>query len=222
MKTNSELQQDVQNAIMWEPLLHAAEIGVTVQDGVVTLSGVVDSYFKKTEAEDAARKVLGVKALVEHIEVRFPNFWSKTDVEVAIEVLAAFKNKYAVPEEKIDIEVREGWVTLSGEVPWNYQRVASENAVKHLTGVKGVHNNIKIKSEIHDAIEKKEVEDAIARHWSLDSSNVRVSVHGTTVTLNGTVDSGYQRSEIARIVWNTPGIWHVDNKLEVDFNRAFY
>lgn len=221
MKTNSQLQQDVQNAIKWEPLLHAAEIGVTAQDGIVTLSGVVDNYFKKTEAQHAALKVLGVKALVEHIEVRFPSDWSKTDVQVAIEVLAAFKNKYAIPEGKIDIEVKDGWVTLSGELPWNYQRVSAENAVKHLEGVKGLHNNITIKSEINDAIEKKVVNDAIARHWSLDSSNVNVTVHGTTVTLSGTVDSGYQRSEIGRIVWNTPGIWDVKNELEIDFDYAF-
>lgn len=221
MKTNSQLQQDVQNAIKWEPLLHAAEIGVTAQDGIVTLSGVVDNYFKKTEAQHAALKVLGVKALVEHIEVRFPSDWSKTDVQLAIEVLAAFKNKYSIPEDKIDIEVKDGWVTLSGELPWNYQRISAENAVKHLEGVKGVHNNITIKSEIDDAIEKKAVEAAIARHWSLDSSNVDVTVHGTTVTLSGTVDSGYQRSEIGRITWNTPGIWHVNNELEVDFDYDF-
>lgn len=221
MKTNLALQTDVQNAIMWEPLLHAAEIGVTAKDGVVSLTGVVDSYLKKTEAQDAALKVVGVKALVEHIEVKFPSSWSKTDEEVAVEILAAFKNNYSVPEEKIDIEVKNGWVTLSGQLPWNYQRVAAENAVKHLAGVKGVSNKITIKSEIQDAIEKKAVESAIARHWSIDSSNVNVTVHGTNVTLSGTVDSWYQKSEVGRIAWNTPGISHVKNELTVDYEYAY-
>lgn len=221
MKTNSKLQQDVQNAIKWEPLLHAAEIGVTAKDGVVSLTGVVDSYLKKTEAEDAARKVHGVKALVENIDVKFQSAWNKSDTEVANEVLEAFKNSYSLPNDRLTIKVEKGWVTLDGEIPWNYQREAAHNAVKHLTGVKGVSNNIKIKSEVHDAIEQKDVEDAIARHWSIDNSNITVSVDKTTVTLSGTVDSWYQKSEVGRIAWNTPGISHVKNELMVDYEYAY-
>lgn len=221
MKTNSKLQQDVQNAIKWEPLLHAAEIGVTAKDGVVSLTGVVDSYLKKTEAEDAARKVHGVKALVENIDVKFQSAWNKSDTEVANEVLEAFKNSYLLPNDRLTIKVEKGWVTLDGEIPWNYQREAAHNAVKHLTGVKGVSNNIKIKSEVHDAIEQKDVEDAIARHWSIDNSNITVSVDKTTVTLSGTVDSWYQKSEVGRIAWNTPGISHVKNELMVDYEYAY-
>jgi osmotically-inducible protein OsmY len=217
MKNNQELQTDVQNAIKWEPLLHAAEIGVTAKDGVVTLTGIVDSYAKKVEAETATKKVIGVKALVENIEVKFPNSWSKSDAEVANEVLGALKSNWSVPKDKVTVMVENGWVTLEGELPWNYQKEAAKNAINFLSGVKGVTNNIKIKSESHDSIEKKDVENAIARSWSVDDSDIKVEVSGSTVTLTGTVDSWYQKEEASRIAWNTPGIWHVKNELEVDY-----
>ena len=221
MKNNSELQADVQNAIKWEPLLNAAEIGVTAKDGVVSLTGVVDSYAKKMEAENAAKKVIGVKALVEKIEVKFPNSWSKTNVEIANEVLAALKSNWSVPQDKITVKVEDGWVTLDGELPWNYQKEAAKSAVNFLTGVKGVSNNIKIKSEIHDAIEQKDVEKAIARSWAVDDNDIHVKVSGTTVTLSGEVNSWYQKEEAGRIAWNTPGIWHVKNELAVDYYHTF-
>lgn len=220
MKNNQELQTDVQNAIKWEPLLHAAEIGVTAKDGVVSLTGVVDSFIKKTEAENAAKKVIGVKALVENIEVKFPGSWSKTDAEVANEILVAFKANYSVPNDKVSIKVEDGWVTLEGELPWNYQKVAAKNAINHLSGVRGVTNNIKIKSKTQDAIEKEDVQSALDRHWSLDDTDIDISVSGTTVTLSGLVHSWYQKDEASRIAWNTPGIWHVKNELEVDYYSA--
>ena len=221
MKTNTDLQQDVENAIKWEPLLGAAEIGVTAKDGVVSLTGVVDSYAKKLEAEMAAKKVIGVKALVEKIEVKFPSSWNKTNEEIAKEVLTGLQSNWSVPDDKVTVKVEDGWVTLEGELPWNYQREAAKNAVRFLTGVKGVTNNIKIKSEIHDAIEKKDVEAAIGRSWSVDDSDINVSVLDTTVTLTGTVNSWYQKEEAGRIAWNTPGIWHVKNELVVDYYYAY-
>ena len=217
MKTNSELQTDVQNAIRWEPLLNAAEIGVTAQDGVVSLTGVVDSYAKKLEAENAAKKVVGVKALVEKIEVKFPYSWTKTNVEIANEVLNGLNSNWSVPKDKVTVKVENGWVTLEGELPWHYQKEAAKNAVNYLTGVKGVTNNIKIKSESHDAIEQKDVESAINRNWSIDDHDIKVKVSGTTVTLSGTINSWYQKEEAARIAWNTPGIWSVKNELVVDY-----
>jgi osmotically-inducible protein OsmY len=221
MKNNQELQTDVQNAIKWEPLLNAAEIGVTAKDGVVSLTGVVDSYAKKLEAENAAKKVIGVKALVEKIEVKFPSSWTKTNAEIANEVLTALKNDWSIPNDKVTVKVEDGWVTLEGELPWNYQKESAKSAVNYLAGVKGVTNNIKIKSEIRDAIEQKNVEDAIARSWSVDDSDINVSVSGTTVTLTGTVDSWYQKEEAGRIAWKTSGIWHVKNELAVDYEYAF-
>jgi osmotically-inducible protein OsmY len=221
MKTNSELQADVQNAIKWEPLLNAAEIGVTVKDGVVSLTGVVDSYAKKLEAESAAKKVIGVKALVEKIEVKFPNSWTKTNLEIANEVLTALKSNWSVPKDKVTVKVEDGWVTLEGELPWNFEKEAAKRAVNYLMGVKGVTNNIKIKSEIHDKIEQSDIEAAIARSWSINDNDIKVKVSGKTVTLNGTVPSWYQKEEAARIAWNTPGIWMVNNELEVEPFHAF-
>jgi len=221
MKNNQELQTDVQNAIKWEPLLNAAEIGVTAKDGVVSLTGVVDSYAKKLEAENAAKKVIGVKALVEKIEVKFPNSWTKTNVEIANEVLTALKSNWSVPQDTVKVKVEDGWVTLEGELPWNFQKEAAKGAVNYLIGVKGVTNNIKIKSESHDAIEKQDLEDAIHRSWSIDDTDINVSVSGTTVTLTGTVDSWYQKEEAGRIAWKTSGIWHVKNDLVVDYEFAF-
>lgn len=217
MKNNAELQKDVQNAIRWEPLLNAAEIGVTAKGGVVSLTGVVDSYAKKMEAENAAKKVIGVKALVEKIEVKFSSSLSKTNAEIATEVLAALKSNWSVPKDKVTVTVENGWVTLEGELPWNYQKEAAKSAVNYLTGVMGVTNNIKIKSESHDAIEKEQVENAIGRSWSVNDSHIKVSVSDTTVTLSGTVASWYQKEEAGRIAWNTPGIWHVKNELVVDY-----
>lgn len=221
MKSNQELQTDVQNAIKREPLLNAAEIGVTAKDGVVSLTGLVDNYLKKIEAESAAKKVIGVRALVENIEVKFPNSWSKTDVEIANEVLTGLKNNWSIPNDKITVKIENGWVTLEGELPWNYQKEVAKDSVIYLAGVKGVTNNIKIKSESHDAIEKKDVEDAIHRSWSVDDSDINVSVTGTTVTLTGTVDSWYQKEEAGRIAWKTSGIWHVKNELVVDYEYSF-
>ncbi len=221
MKTNSELQTDVQNAIKWEPLLNAAEIGVTAKDGVVSLTGVVDSYAKKMEAENAAKKVIGVKALVEKIEVKFPSAWTKTNAEIANEVLSGLKSSWSIPNDKVTVKVEDGWVTLDGELPWNFQKEDAKSAVTYLTGVKGVINNIKIKSETHDKIEQKDVEDAIGRSWSIDDNDICVKVSDTTVTLTGTVPSWYQKDEASRIAWKTPGIWHVKNELAVDYYHAY-
>lgn len=220
MKTNEDLQKDVQNAIKWEPLLHAAEIGVTVKDGVVTLTGTVDSYAKKLEAEDAAKNVAGVKAVVEKIEIKSGNWGKTSDNEIATEVLNALKWDWQVPNDKVKVKVEDGWITLSGELSWNYQKDAAKKSVNNLTGVKGVTNNISIKSESHDAIEQKDVENALERNWSINANDIAVRVSGTKVTLTGTVSSWYQKEEAGRIAWKTPGIWSVENELEVEYDYS--
>ena len=216
MKNNSELQADVQNAIKWEPLLNATEIEVTVKDGVVSLTGIVDSYVKKMEAENAAKRVMGVKALVENIKVKFPNSFSKSNDEIAADVLHALKTNWSIPENKITVKVEEGWVTLDGNLPWNFEKEAAKKSVSYLTGIKGITNNITIKSDILDTIEQSDIENAISRSWSINDNDIKVKVSGTTVTLSGTVTSWYQKEEAARIAWNTPGIWHIINELEID------
>jgi len=218
MKNNETLQKDVQDAIKWEPLLHAAEIGVTANDGVVTLTGIVDSYAKKSEAEDATKKVAGVKAVVERIEVKYLGSIHKEDEEIAKEVLNAFKWNWKVPGEKITVIVENSWVTLTGTINWNYQKDAAKNAIKNLLGVKGVTNSITIESEIHDAVEKREIEDAIDRNWSINKQDIQVKVSGNRVTLTGTVNSIYQKDEAQRMAWNAPGVWFVDNEIEIEYD----
>jgi osmotically-inducible protein OsmY len=215
MKNNAELQQDVQDAIKWQPLLNAAEIGVTAKDGVVSLTGVVDSYAKKTEAEDAAKNVAGVTALVEKIEVKYPSSYSKTNAEIANEVLSALKGCWDVPKDKVKVKVEAGWVTLSGELNWNYQKEAAKDAIVNLMGVTGATNNISIKSESMEAVEQAAIENALKRDWAFCDNDIRVQVSGHRATLTGTVASIYQKDEAGSIAWNAPGVWNVDNELTV-------
>ena len=219
MKNNADLQKDVQDAIKWEPLLNAAEIGVTVKDGVVTLTGTVDGYSKKMEAENAAKRVEGVKAVVENIEVKFNNGWGKKDDnEIATEVLNALKWHWQIPNDKVKVQVEKGWITLAGELQWNYQKESAKDVVKNLLGVTGVTNNITIKSETQDQIEKRDIEKALRRNWSLDDQDITVKASGHKATLTGTVDSWYQKDEAGRIAWNAPGVWTVDNELVVEYD----
>ena len=221
MKTDSQLQKDVMAQLVWEPLLRSAEIGVSAKDGVITLSGSVDSYAKKSEAEDAAKKVVGVKAVVEKIEVKYASTWAKKDDgDVAAEIVSAFKWNWEVPADKVKARVEKGWVTLEGEVEWNSQSDAATKAVRSLLGVTGVSNNIKIKSQTDDAIESADIESALSRNWSTADNEIGVRVSGHTATLSGTVDSWYQKDEAARIAWNAPGVWMVENNLAVDYNYS--
>ncbi len=220
MKKSEDLQKDVQEAIRWEPSLKAAEIGVIVQDGIVTLTGTVDSYAKKLQAEGAAKNVQGVRAVVEKISIKFTDGHKKDDQEIASEILRAFKWDWEIPGGKIKIKVEDGWVTLEGEVPWNYQREAAKKLVNKLSGVRGVTSSITVKAENSNAIEKRDVELALDRNWAINADDITVKVEGTKVTLIGTVDSAYQKEEAERIAWNTPGIWKVENELVVDYQYA--
>ncbi|RKR84695.1 osmotically-inducible protein OsmY [Mucilaginibacter gracilis] len=217
MKTNQELQKDVQDAIKWEPLLNAAEIGVTAKDGVVTLTGTVDSYAKKIEAEDATKNVAGVKAVAEEITIKYSDFGKKSDTEISNEVLKAWKWNWQIPEDKIKVKVENGWVTLEGELEWNYQKEAAKIAIRNLAGVMGVISNIKIKSDIHDGIEKAAIKSALQRNSSIDDLDINVDVTGNHVTLMGTVNSFYAKDEAEQIAWNAPGVWSVDNELIIEY-----
>ena len=221
MRNNEEVQKDVQSAIKWEPLLHAAEIGVTVKDGIVTLTGTVDSYAKKQEAENAAKGVPGVNAIVEKIEVTFGSHWKKDDNDIAQEIVSAFKWDWQVPSDKVKATVENCWVTLDGEVSWNYQREAAKKTAGNQEGVKGVINHIKLKSESKDILEKEAVEQALARNWSIDMSGINVEVSANVVTLSGTVNSIYQKEQAERLAWNAPGVWAVNNQLVVEFEYSY-
>lgn len=223
MKTDETLQKDVQEAIKWEPLLKVAEIGVIAKDGIITLTGIVDSYFKKVEAEEAAKNVAGVKAVVEKIEIKFSDRWSIIDDnEIANEVLNALKRNWSFSIDSVKVKVEHGWVTLEGELAWNYQSEDAKKSIIHLIGVTGISNNIKIKSETHDEIEKKDIESAISRNWSIIDRDIHVKVSGTKVTLTGTVSSSYQKKEAGRMAWNAPGVWTVYNELIVDYDYSLF
>ena len=217
MKKNEDLQTDVQDAIRWEPLLKTADISVTAKDGVITLTGIVDSYAKKLEAEEAAKNVKGVKNVIEKIEIQFEGTGKKGDNEISYEVLNALKWNLQVPNEKVKVKVEAGWVTLEGELTWNYHKEAAKKSVSNLVCVKGVINNITIKSETIDLIEEKDIERALARNWSLNDQDIRVKVSTNRVTLNGIVHSLYQKDEAGRIAWNAPGVCAVENELVIGF-----
>ncbi|MEO7046414.1 MAG: BON domain-containing protein [Ferruginibacter sp.] len=220
--SNEDLQKSVLNAIKWQPMLHAAEIGVTARDGVVTLSGVVDAYSKKIEAENAAKSVPGVKAVAEEIEVKFfDSMYIKNDTEIAGEVMNAWKWNWEIPHNKVKVTVENGWVTLEGEVEWNYEKEAAKKSVEKLIGVKGVSNHIILLCESKSDVDKTAVEDALALNWSLKNKNIEVNVSQNKVTLSGTVESIYQKEEAGRIAWATPGIWSLDNELIVQYEYDY-
>ncbi|MFH2142434.1 MAG: BON domain-containing protein [Bacteroidota bacterium] len=216
MKSDIDLQKDVHDAIAWDRLLSSAEIGITAKQGVITLTGIVDSFAKKTEAENITKNVVGVKAVVEKIEVKFKDDKTKDDNEIAKDVLNAFRLNWKVPDDKVKVKVEAGGVTLEGELQWNYQKEAAKNSVINLNGVKAVRNLIEIKSEIIDDIEKKDIERALRRSWAIDNQDIRVEVTGKRVVLSGTVRSLFQKDEADRIAWNAPGVWTVDNGLIVE------
>lgn len=201
------MQKDVQDAIKWESLLNAAEIGVTVKDGVVTLKGIVESYPKKTEAKQAAKNVAGVKAAVEKIEIKFCSTVEKrNNSEIAQEIVTALKWNWCVSNDKIKVTVENGWITLDGELKYNYQRDAAKESVKDLLGVTGVSNNITIKSTSEEKAEKVDIEFTLRRNWAISDNEINVSVSGYKATLSGTVDSWYQKDEAGRIAYKVPGI----------------
>lgn len=215
MKTNEELQKDVQNAIQWEPLMHAAEIGVTAKDGIVTLSGTVDSYSKKINAENAAKSVLGVKALAEEITVNYGTSFVKNDTEIAKEVLDSWKTSMSIPEDKVSVKVEKGWLTLEGEVEWYFQKENAGTSLVNLPGVKGVNNQINVRSTSKDTIELKDVEQALNRSWAINPLDIKVEVKNNVVKLMGMVHSMYQKEEAERLAWNAPGVSSVENDLAV-------
>ncbi|UBM60028.1 BON domain-containing protein [Marinilongibacter aquaticus] len=216
MKTNEGLQIDIQNSLKWEPLLYTAQISVMVHEGLATLRGIVDSFIKKRHAENTAKKVFGVKAIVQNIEVKLPADLSKTDGDLAREVSLALESNDYLPRDKVSVKVENGDISLAGILNWHYQKEEAGALAGNLTGVRSVTNNIEIRPTFHNSIEQKEVENAIARSSRCGNPNkINVSVWGTTVTLNGKVSFLHQKEEAERIAWNTPGIGNLSNKLLV-------
>ncbi|QCX38567.1 BON domain-containing protein [Aureibaculum algae] len=215
MRTDFSIKEDVLDELEWQPSIDETQIGVTVKDGVVTLSGTVDSYVKKREAEKAARSVVGVKAVAEDIEVKYGTTSHKSDTEIATAAVSALKWNIAVPENKIDVKVEDGWVYLTGEVKWEFEKKAAKKAIENLTGVKYVVNNISLKNNIDISDIETKIKKAFERSADIDANNISVKTEGHTVKLSGKVHSLKEKDEARNTAYFAPGVWSVDNELEV-------
>ena len=215
MSQDSQLQQSVLAEFDWEPSVTAGHIGVTASGGVVTLSGHVDSYAKKLAAETAARRVKGVKAVAEEIEVRLPFETKRSDEEIAAAAVSRLAWNVSVPRDSIGVKVENGWVTLTGQVDWWYQKDAVEQDIRPLQGVRGVSNQTTIKPRVDAANLSDEITHALHRSWFFDPDQVHVRAEGGKIVLTGTVHSSYERQVAARTAWSAPGATNVENHLAV-------
>lgn len=217
MKTDSQIKQDVLDELEWQPNIDETQIGVIVKDGIVTLEGTVDSYTKKVAAEKAVKNVYGVKAVVEDIKVKYSSDNGKTDEDIAKAAVNALKWNASVPSDSIKIKVEDGWVYLSGEVAWDYQKNAAKNAIHRLMGVKGVVNNIALKPTLNPIDIESRITMALERSARLESKRIKVDVDGHTVTLSGTVHSVAEKDEARKAAFFAPGVTKVINNLKVDY-----
>ena len=212
--TDEEIQKDVLAELKWDAQVQPNEIGVSVKDGVVTLTGWVDSYLKKWAAEDAAHRVGGVKAVANDIEVKV--FSERTDPDIAEAAIRALQWDASVPADKIQVTVSKGWVTLKGNVNWNFEKQDAERVVRRLTGVKGVSNLITVKPNTTPSELKKRIEDALVRNAKVDANKITVEVQGSKAILKGDVRAWVEKEEAERVAWLAPGVTSVENRITVD------
>jgi osmotically-inducible protein OsmY len=215
---DERIQRDVLKELKWDSRVQPNEVGVTVRDGVVSLTGWVDSYSKKGAAERAAQRVRGVQAVADDLEVRLPVSAERTDPDLAAAVREALDWDAFVPAGKLDVTVSGGWVTLRGEVEWQHEKRAAERTVRRLSGVRGVSNQIAVQPQSQPPPDdlKLTIEDALIRNAETDAERIHVDVDGDQVVLQGTVRAWVEKDEAERIVWSAQGVTAVANRIVVD------
>jgi osmotically-inducible protein OsmY len=218
MKTDLQLQRDVLEELKFEPSIRETEIGVAAKDGVVTLTGFVDSYAEKFSAEHTAERVGGVKAVADEIKVKLPGSHQRTDTDLAHAVVNALRWDIQVPDDRIKATIDQGWVDLEGEVEWQYQKWAAESAVRNLTGIKGVTNLVTVKPKRVSTYEVgQKIKDSLRRHAERDADKITIETKDGQVTLRGTVSSFAERQDAERAAWQAPGVTRVEDFLAVSY-----
>lgn len=215
MKSDAALRDDVLEELKWEPSVNAAHIGVSVSDGIVTLSGHVPSFVEKYAAEKAAKRVYGVKAVADELDVKLADNNRRSDADIARACLEALQFNASVPAEKIKIIVRNNWVTLEGEVEWQYQKDAAVTVVREQTGVTGITNAIAVKPKVSPRDIRSQIEAAFKRHAEIDARRISVESHEGKVILHGNVRSWVERDQAQQAAWAAPGVTAVENHITV-------
>lgn len=216
MKTDSEIRKDVLSELQWDPLIPETKVGVTVNEGVVTLSGHVDTYAEKVAAKRAAERVSGVKALAIEIDVIPVGDHQRSDTEIALAAEHALSWNTSVPQDRVKVTVEQGWVTLTGDLDWNFQRRAVERLVRPLKGVVGVTDNIRLKTLPVPLKLRERIQDALTRQVMREARRIEVVVEGSEVTLRGQVHSWAERNAAEGASWSAPGVTRVNNQLLVE------
>ena len=215
MKTDTELKRDVNAELSWDPAVQSTAIGVAVKGGVVTLTGHLDTYAEKEAATRAVRRVAGVKAIAIELDVKLSAQHQRGDTDIATSAEQALKWNPSVPVEAIRLMVDHGWVTLQGEVEWEFQRRSAEKAIRPLMGVLGISNEIKLRVRPQPAELAKKIEEALTRQALREARQIEVSVDGSTVKLAGTVHSWQERDAAQGVSWSAPGVRSVINELNI-------